>query len=359
MKFVIYDTDISQLFMEKTLFGGAALRKYLFAKGFVFNDVDVAIILFKGEKQFLKNKNIEVYESYFPEKGIRYLRWIYYRLPLIIKSLYKSKGTHFIITSGGGFINLIVGFYSFLSRSRLVMLIKNDEDVEPIIQIKKIDYVIQSFLFRLSDKIICQNNYQLNKIENTHFKKITVIKNPFVVRNLDIISNRKYVAFLGSFRPVKNINALFEIAKNCPDIQFRIAGDFPSPKDKSNDMETKYRLAKLQNVKFVGFIPHNEVASYLAEAYCLLNTSFFEGFSNTFLEAFSVGTPVVTLGVNPDFILTKYNLGFVNKIEEMGQTFDMFNNNFDYIEFKKRSIKYLIDNHSYDKISKELIEFVK
>ena len=80
-----------------------------------------------------------------------------------------------------------------------------------------------------------------------------------------------------------------------PRIQFRIAGDFPSPKDKSNDMEAKYRLAKLQNVKFVGFIPHNEVASYLAEAYCLLNTSFFEGFSNTFLEAFSVGTPVVML----------------------------------------------------------------
>ena len=43
----------------------------------------------------------------------------------------------------------------------------------------------------------------------------------------------------------------------------------------------------------------------------------------------------------------------------MGQTFDMFNNNFDYIEFKKRSIKYLTYNHSYDKISKELIEFVK
>ena len=145
MKFVIYDTDISQLFMNKTLFGGAALRKYLFAKGFVYNDVGVAIILFKGEKQFLTNKYIEVYESYFPEKGIRYLRWIYYRLPLIIKSLYKSKGTHFIITSGGGIINLIVGLYSFLSRSRLVMLIKNDEDVEPIIQIKKIDYVIQSF----------------------------------------------------------------------------------------------------------------------------------------------------------------------------------------------------------------------
>ncbi len=98
-------------------------------------------------------------------------------------------------------------------------------------------------------------------------------------------------------------------------------------------METKYRLTKLQNVEFVGLIPHDEVTSFLTEAYCLLNTSLFEGFSNTFLEAFSVGTPVVTLGVNPDFILTIYDLGFVNKIEEMGKTFDIFNNNFDYIEF--------------------------
>ena len=41
----------------------------------------------------------------------------------------------------------------------------------------------------------------------------------------------------------------------------------------------------LPNIKFVGFIPRNEISSFLGDAYLLLNTSFYEGFSNTFLES--------------------------------------------------------------------------
>jgi len=70
-------------------------------------------------------------------------------------------------------------------------------------------------------------------------------------------------------------------------------------------------LKELPNVKFSGYIKRADMNNFLSEAYALLNTSHFEGFSNTFLEAWAVGTPVIsTIYVNPDNIINEKSLGF-------------------------------------------------
>jgi glycosyltransferase involved in cell wall biosynthesis len=68
----------------------------------------------------------------------------------------------------------------------------------------------------------------------------------------------------------------------------------------------------LPNVQFAGFLERKQILSFLANAKFLLNTSHHEGFSNTFLEAWSVGTPVLSgVNVNPDSIISKYDLGLI------------------------------------------------
>ena len=80
-------------------------------------------------------------------------------------------------------------------------------------------------------------------------------------------------------------------------------------------METKNVLTELKqttNVEFVGYLKRGEIKSFLSKSIALLNTSFNEGFSNTFLEAWALGVPVITTqNVNPDEIVNKYNLGKV------------------------------------------------
>jgi glycosyltransferase involved in cell wall biosynthesis len=72
------------------------------------------------------------------------------------------------------------------------------------------------------------------------------------------------------------------------------------------------KLKQLPNVHFSGFLQRHQVLPFLANARFLLNTSHHEGFSNTFLEAWSVGTPVISgVQVNPDSIISKHDLGII------------------------------------------------
>jgi glycosyltransferase involved in cell wall biosynthesis len=69
-------------------------------------------------------------------------------------------------------------------------------------------------------------------------------------------------------------------------------------------------LHHLPNVKLVGYVRRADVKPFLSEAAMLLCTSRYEGFSNAFLEALAVGTPIATgRPVDPDLIVLGHALG--------------------------------------------------
>ncbi|MCB0729819.1 MAG: glycosyltransferase, partial [Ignavibacteriae bacterium] len=101
------------------------------------------------------------------------------------------------------------------------------------------------------------------------------------------------------------------IAKKLPQISFKIAGTRFHETDDDTFQGLKI-LESLENVEFVGHLENKTIPLFLSKSFCLLNTSRLEGFSNTFLEAWSVGVPVITTkNVNPDNLINKHNLGIV------------------------------------------------
>ena len=99
---------------------------------------------------------------------------------------------------------------------------------------------------------------------------------------------------------------MISIAKKLPQYTFTII--CPKASDQSHEeyLELKKQFA-IPNVKFIEFVPFEEIDDYFANAKLFINTSDDEGFPNTFIQARNNGTPVISFNVDPDNILRDLN----------------------------------------------------
>ena len=143
-----------------------------------------------------------------------------------------------------------------------------------------------------------------------------------------------------------------------PDTEFRIAG---TPKlDGNLDKETIVALdalKKCKNANFIGYIDRSEIIPFLSEAYALLNTSHFEGFSNTFLESFAAGTPIVTTErVDPDNIIANNHLGCIAKnYFEIPDLLNSLIKDKNYNDIAQRCRNYVTEKHNPKNLAQQFI----
>lgn len=84
------------------------------------------------------------------------------------------------------------------------------------------------------------------------------------------------------------------------------------------------------NFKYLGEIDREEVCSLLERARLLVNTSDFEGFSNTFVEAWLRGVPVISLTEDPDGFIRDRGLGAVSgSLDRLAADIEKFMNDTD------------------------------
>jgi glycosyltransferase involved in cell wall biosynthesis len=114
------------------------------------------------------------------------------------------------------------------------------------------------------------------------------------------------VLWIGRISPEKRFDLLLDVAERMSVVQFDVAG-----KPDDDDAETRNllrRAAGLRNVHLHGLVGRDRVPELYAAATAVSCTSDYEGFPNTFLEAWSFGTPVVSTQ-DPDGLLTSRGLG--------------------------------------------------
>jgi glycosyltransferase involved in cell wall biosynthesis len=103
------------------------------------------------------------------------------------------------------------------------------------------------------------------------------------------------------------------MAKSIPDVHFIVCGgrtNYQTPTGYSDAVVEA--LTHLPNVDYRGRVSPQEAMDVIAGAALLLCTSDEEGFPNTFTQAWSSGTPVVSLKIDPDNIIRNEGLGIVS-----------------------------------------------
>lgn len=119
-------------------------------------------------------------------------------------------------------------------------------------------------------------------------------------------------------------------------------------------------MRQLPNVEFVGYLSRNELIDFLGNAKFLINTSHYEGFSNTFQEAMVCGTPILTTeNVNPDQIVQKFNIGFVysNPVDLSSKLNQLSEKEYD--KMSNNCTCYVEDYHNNKTLAKRLVDFLK
>jgi len=175
--------------------------------------------------------------------------------------------------------------------------------------------------------------------------------------------SRKFrILWVGRISRIKRPEMILDIARMIPDVSFEIVG--------APDQEDEYSRCLLQtarnfpNVTFHGRLPRDRMPDMFQSASLLCCTSAWEGFPNTFLEAWSYGLPVVST-VDPDGLIGTEGLGAVigdpasarSAIEKLRRD----------VEFRKsiseNAWRYYLENHTLEtvmpKYERTFIEVVR
>ena len=131
-----------------------------------------------------------------------------------------------------------------------------------------------------------------------HINKISYLKKKYKIE-------KKYIYVPNQFWAHKNHNVILKSLKYIKSINLEIYNKIPQiiftgiPFDNRNKEYSKKVLVKINSSKFknkvryLGVVPLDDVYKLNANCLCLINPSYFEGWSTTVEEAKSFGTPTI------------------------------------------------------------------
>jgi len=123
-------------------------------------------------------------------------------------------------------------------------------------------------------------------------------------------SEKEFVLWVGRAAYYKRPDLFVKLARAFPDQKFvMICNKSKYDKGFIKDMENK--ADDLKNFEFHEYVPYPEMETYYKRAKFLVNTSDYEGFSNTFIEAAVQYTPVLSLNSDPNNMLSSHGGGII------------------------------------------------
>ncbi|MBW4684338.1 MAG: glycosyltransferase family 4 protein [Komarekiella atlantica HA4396-MV6] len=256
--------------------------------------------------RLLTSQSIPKYDCYpilpnlTPDQGIKghfdRLVWTQFQLPQIYKQL-KSQLLFSPLPEAPLYTNcrFVVMFHDLIP-------LRFPKRFSPLIPYHR--YYIPQVLHQ-AQHIICNSNATAKDIIDfyqTPVSKITSIplahdRNHYRFLNLP---TRNYFLYIGRQDPYKNLHRLisaFATLPNSDDYELWLAGSI----DQRYTPVLKARVKELgitNQVKFLDYVPYNELPKIINQAIALVFPSLWEGFGFPVLEAMACGTPVITSNIS-------------------------------------------------------------
>ena len=160
-----------------------------------------------------------------------------------------------------------------------------------------------------ADAIISQVPRQVERLKRNYGLDSYLVLSPY----FDIIekkaAKKDTVLWVGRAASYKNPRAFVDLAERFSGQDFVMICN-ESSYDDGFMSNLRKRIKGMDNFTFLDYVPYTEMAGHYERAKLLVNTSDFEGFPNTFIEAAMNHTPILSLKVDPNGMLSRYKCGF-------------------------------------------------
>ncbi len=317
MRLLFIDFTLPQVLRDAEFpAGGWAVQLHQLLAALTDANHQAGVLTWKGANSYVGSQSVcDLLETYDPTRGIRKLRFVYSRLPSLYAAA-RSYRPDVVLQSCSAMETGVMALIAQALGVPFVHRIASDPDTDGR-YVSYLDFRCRTgfrYGLRKADFVICQNSYQLGEIRKRYpGKAADILHNCIKIPASASVPiprvQKTYIAWMGNFSPPKNLPLLANIAQLLPEIEFRIAGATKHVSSTEIFLAME-KLKQLENVRFVGYLKRGEILPFLTGAVALLNTSHFEGFSNTFLESLAAGTPVVLRrAVDPDAIIRTNGLG--------------------------------------------------
>jgi glycosyltransferase involved in cell wall biosynthesis len=116
------------------------------------------------------------------------------------------------------------------------------------------------------------------------------------------------------------------------------------------------------NVHLVESIPADKIEGFFSASKIFVSTSLHEGFANTFLQAGKNAVPVISMGSDPNAMLSQHHAGVLvgddmDKLEAVVE--ELLNNESRYNELCRSARAYVEKFHDREKINKQFYDLLK
>ena len=336
--------------------GGEEVQHTLLARALAARGYEVSMVVMDyGQADGAEWEGIKTYKTYRSEVGLPVLRFFHPRWTGVWAALKRADADIFYLSCAGHRVGL-TSLFSRQHRRKLVFRIASDMDCEPQKLLLEYNYWrdrrIYEYGLRRADAIFAQSVHQQDAMMRNYGLSST-LASMLVDQPRDILKfEQRTIPGCGSATYASSSVPiwLWNSRQPRPEISVHMVGGRIAD-SATFSTRSRQKASGLPNVNFHGQIPYHDVNDYFANALVFVNTSDIEGFPNSYLQAWSRGTPVVAF-FDPDGLIAREGLGVaVRDMEEMRQAVqDLTTNREQWLAMSARCVAFMRREFNEDRI---------
>jgi glycosyltransferase involved in cell wall biosynthesis len=293
--------------------GGVERQAALMSRWFADRGHAVSVVTWdEGQPDGLVISGVRIITLCRRDRGWPGVRFVHPRWTSLVSAL-RAADADVYYQNCGEYVTGQVALWCRWAGRRFVYSVASDADCDPRLpEMTLRERLLYRYGLRHADRVVVQTRTQARSLRQGFGRAAVVIPMPALdmsdPASAGAAGDRSgHVLWIGRLAHVKRPDRLLDLAEACPDLRVDLVGPTDGTPYARGVVD---RARGLPNVTVHGRATMSEVRAFIGGALCLVSTSEYEGFPNTFLEAWSAGLPVISI-VDPDETIRSFELGAV------------------------------------------------